>query len=649
MKLIRQLVFPWFVFFVLVVSTILLICLKFPQHQSTARLVFFEYLALSAFLCLILNARSLGGVGIWMSESLPDSLRYGSWRWIFRALKAVAVAAIFWYAGRMAWVPLIWHAAVVPFVFTVCLFVAIWSLLGPILKWSSNLAWSRAFSIFLSLPVLLAVPLTALFVGQTMVFAYRASHAQLTEDSSDLNHTNGGIQTVAPQPADVLKNDPFLVKKTAAVSPPEKVQKTASSKNHKVTTTSMPASEQAQVKNESGLGDESVENDIRDPKEIRARLDSLKTQDRALAFRYLAGHRDICSSFTKDIQNALDPKGHMDVVYWATQASQCADIRMVLALSKLTQIMAEHVDPRARAAAIRGLTKYGDDNVRQISYLLAKHLSDHEPGEVIDAAASILAPLGGDQVRWSTNRLKGLLNSNSVSETAAQALIRYYGRDDLIVDYVGNNLNASDDARRRAVDMVCLLPKTKRSVAEPHIAGIVGTIKSGDQDDPGLKALGCLGQKGFEIIRTEMAHPQHLEKPVAAQALAEMDLKNIPEALDIAVGCARDENAEVRSWCSQSLGKIGVAALPQILNLLESSNKIHKEAGHNALRFFDDPEGKDDLQSVVSRNSGWMANARKLQIAKVVNTALLRLEETEIKLDERSPSGKSSKSSELPE
>ncbi len=638
MKLIRSLVFPWFVFFVLAVSTILLICLKFPQMQATARFVFFEYLGLGALLCLILNARSLGGVGIWMSESLPESLRYGSWRWIFRALKSVAVAAIFWYAGRLSWVPLIWHAAVVPFIFTVCLFVAVWSLLGPILKWSSNLAWSRAFSIILSLPVLTAIPLTALFVGQTMVFAYRASHAQLTEDSSELNQFNGGIQAVAPQPADILKNDPFLTKK----SPPEKSLATAKKSQGaalgKGTSFEGKVANSEKKRNDE-ISDEALESQIRDSKDIRAHLDSIKPQDRALAFRYLAGHPEACPTYTKETQNALDPKGPKDVVFWAIQASECAGIRLVIALPKLTQIMAEHSDPRSRAAAIYALKRYGDDHVRQISYLLAKRLTENEPGEVIEATASLLAPLGGDQVRWSTNRLKGLLNSNSLSTSAAQALIRYYGRDDLIVEYVANNLDASGDARRRAVDMICLLPQGKRSVAEPHIAGIVTTINTADQEDPGLKALGCLGKKGFEIIRTEMGRPQQLQKPVAARALAEMDLKNIPESLEITARCARDENAQVRSWCSQGLGKIGAPALPQILDLLESSNKTYKEAGHNALRFFDDLNAKDDLQRVVNRNSGWMANARKLQIAKAVNTTLSRLEVPAEKTDDRKPSG----------
>ena len=116
MKLIRSLVFPWFIFFAVTLTVMFLIGVKIPRLQQTPPQVFLVALAIGAILCLMANLRSFGKVGIWMSESLPESLRYGgSFRWIFRALQSVAVAAAFWGIGQLSWVPLIWHAAVVPF------------------------------------------------------------------------------------------------------------------------------------------------------------------------------------------------------------------------------------------------------------------------------------------------------------------------------------------------------------------------------------------------------------------------------------------------------------------------------------------------------------------------------------------------------
>ena len=58
--------------------------------------------------------------------------------------------------------------------------LAVYSLLGPILKITSNLAWSRGFGFILSLPVLAMVPATAWLVGDTAVHAYRASRPDVS-------------------------------------------------------------------------------------------------------------------------------------------------------------------------------------------------------------------------------------------------------------------------------------------------------------------------------------------------------------------------------------------------------------------------------------------------------------------------------------
>jgi HEAT repeat protein len=103
-------------------------------------------------------------------------------------------------------------------------------------------------------------------------------------------------------------------------------------------------------------------------------------------------------------------------------------------------------------------------------------------------------------------------------------------------------------------------------------------------------------------------------------------VKQFPDAIEVADACSRDPNPTVRKWCSQSLGRIGAPALPKILELLESGNKSLKDAGQNALAHFGDPTAKDELQQIMQDNTGWMANNKKLQIARAVGIALLKID-----------------------
>jgi HEAT repeat protein len=642
MKLIRSLVFPWFVYFAAILGAMFAINIKLTKYQNLPQSALLAALGLGAILCLMANLKSLSDVGIWMSESIPDALRYGgSFRWIFRAVQAAIIAAAFWGVGQFSWVPLIWHAAVVPAVFTICLFVALFSLLGPILKWSSNLAWSRAFALILSLPVFAAVPATGVFLGDSIVQAYRASHAELAvaaarragaEPELDPNQPvtmKARVMAINGTEMKLLTEWPIgSGKKTTVLVDTSQLTPKVAQKLPKATT----PKELALRIEPKAIKPVVVVPEVITERDLRNGILSTKADKRAAAFKELyEGSRELCPNFTKEIQLALDPKGNKDVVLWAARDVECSDMRTVVGLPRLATLMTEHPDALVRAAAIRSMKKFGNENVRTVSYLLVKRLAEREPPEVVEATAEVLAPLGGDSLKWATNKLKTLLNAPHVSEAAAKALIHSYNRDDLVAEYVAENLAGSIEARTRAAAMVCLLPKPKRTIAEAHVSGIVATIKTGDQNDPGIRALDCLGKPGFQAIRQEVSQPKQLDRAVAARALAEFNVREeIPEALETAQLCARDENEQVRKYCAQTLGKIGAAALPKILELLDSSDSNLKESGRIALLSFEDPAGQTALEDVLRSNSGWMANSRKLSIAKAVGTALAKIETDKI-------------------
>ena len=572
MRLIRSLVFPWILFFVVAVAALVYLGVKpvsLPQLQGKTQYLPYAVLALGSLLALMANLRSLESVGIWMSEALPESLRYGgSFTWFFRAVKAGLVAAAFWFVGQLPWIPLVWQVAVIPVVFTFALFIAVWSMLGPILKLTSNLAWSRGFGFILSLPVLAMVPATAWLVGDTAVHAYRASRPDVT------------LQVAAARSIAVETDE----ENAASSAKPEA--------------------------------------------ETRVKTPSTKPDSRADGFRKAALAGKPCPELTKDVQLALmEPRGSKETVYWAARAIQCAEVRAVVAMPRLVQVMLEHPDALTRAASINAMKKYGHANVRQISYLLVKRLSAGEPPEVVEAAAGALAPLGAEEQRIGSKRLAALLEDKRVSSFAALSLVRDFKRDDLVAEHVAQGLESTDaTAKERAVGMICTLPKSRRSVADGKINEVIAMIKSADSDDAGVKAIDCMGASGIKAIREQVANPTRLDRELAAHVLAELDPKEDPQAIETASSCSHDGNKEIRKWCSQTLGELGAPALPKIVELLKSSDPGLKEAGQNALNFFDDAGAKDDLRKILADNSGWMANNKKLQIAKAVGTALVRIE-----------------------
>jgi len=559
-NVIRNLILPWVVFFVLAVAAIVVVGSKF-YIQPKEHPYYFLGVGLGILVCLVLNIRTLNQAGIWIAHSLPSSLRYNSRPWLLRAIAAAAVALIFFLVGQLSWMPLFWNAFVIPIVFSLTLFVGIWSLMGPILTWASKVAFSRVSAFIISLPVFALVPFTAAFLGHTIVKAYLDSRPELVV-----------MHSLSEEPAPVA-------------AAPVKVKEDSSKEM-------VPAD-----------------------------------SEQAKKFKELAEAGKPCYEETKEIQSALQPKGPEDVVFWAAKSVKCSEMKSVVALPRLVDIMVGHSSSKVRAAAIRAMPRFGYENVRRIAYLLVKRLSEKESPEVIEATAYVLARLSEDERKWATNRLKALLDNPNTSKVSAKVLISEMKRDDLVVEYISDSLSGVAGNRDRAVGMICLLPKAQRIVAEPHIQNVVASIKTGSEGDQAMEALSCLGRPGLQAIRQEVVQPQVLEKPVAARALAGMDVEIAPEeTLETADRCVRDDNEQVRKWCSQSLGKIGAPALPKILDLLKSKETTLKDAGRNALNFFDDPNAKSELEKVRADNSGWMANKKKLQIAEAVSTALLKIE-----------------------
>lgn len=560
MNVLRALVLPWLLLFILIIAAIVSDGVNFHfQHKFPD----YAWAVLwgGVVLCFYVNFQTLSKAGIWIAHSLPSALKKSPWGWIFRAIVVALVGYGFFLMGQMTWTPVVWHAAVIPAIFAICLFVIVRSLMGPILIWCSRVAFSRFSAFILSIPIFALVPITAIFLGNTIYTAYKASRPDFV------------MIPVAPN-----------------------------------------AQEQIDAENTtSEVADAKIE--IPAKSELAVELHDAAKSGKA------------CPELGKTIQNALLPNGPEDVVYWAIAATKCTEMKSVVGLPKLAKIMTDHPNALVRAASIRMMMKYSREDVKRIGYLIVKRLSENEPLEVIEAAAVVLPKLGEDEAKWTIKRLTGLLDSSKASGMASKVLVKNLKREELVAEYVSAHLGESSPASKRAISMICALPKESRKMAEPHIESVVAAIKTGEANDPAIDALECLGNPGFLAIRQEVIKPKRLNKPIAARALAEMDVRSQePTAnLETAINCARDKDSEVRKWCSQTLGKIGAPALPQILDLLKSGDKDLRDSGTNALNFFKDPVAKQELVKVRAENSGWMANRKKLQLAQAVDKALAKI------------------------
>ncbi len=562
-NVLRSFLIPWILYFVLSVTLLVLAALKLPIKFQDPML-HLAILYVGAFLCLVLNSQTLNKAGIWIADTLPYSVRNSSWSAILRALRAALVAAAFYGIGQLSWIPLYWQGFVIPFVFTVSVFVIVRNLLGLTLKTAGNVTFIRFFIFMVSLPMLFGVGITAQFLSQNMISSYVASQPDFTPKFMEPSVETEAIAKEAAEDAD-----------------------------------------------------EAQEVDDKVPAGI---------SKRAKEFQALAEHNAPCADQNKEIQAALDPKLNEGVAYWAIKAVKCTDLKAVVVLPRLVDLMMKHKSTRVRAAAILMMSKFSRENVKQIAYLLVKRLNENEPKEVLEATAAILSKQGEEERGFVARRMKLLLDSHSSSVAAAEILIQKMGRSDVVADFVSSHLNVNGESRELAIAMICLLPESERSKAAPFIPEITASIKQGRTSDPAMEALACVGPAGLKAVRQEVQHPNKLPRSLAAQALAEMDLKNDPEALKIVDDCLKDTSQEVRKWCSHSLGKIGRLALPQILDLLKSKDASDLESGHMALDSLTDPGAKDELRRVRAENSGWMANRKNLQVASAVSSALVRIE-----------------------
>lgn len=553
-------ILPWFVFFVLSIAglvTVGLVLHTEPQNHLPSLYA----MAAGVVVCLLFNISTLGKAGIWMAYSLPFQLRKSSRPWIMRAILALATASAFYFVSHAPWMPMIWQGAVVPAVFTLALFVALWHVLGPLLRWGSSMPFGRSLVFVLSLPLLASVPITAVFLGQNIFDAYQASQPDFLVISPD---------ELIPQPV-----------------PPVEVSETPS------------------------------------PTEA-------PTNPQALELKALAESTGSCSEGSRLIQRGLDPSNSEEVAFWAIKALRCAEMRSVVALPRLVSLMQSHRSQLIRAEAISAMPLYGNEGLKQVSYLLIRRLSAQEPQAVIEAAATVMARLTDEDQRGAAiRRLTSLLDNPETGEVASNMLSQKYRRPEVVTEYVVENLNESSERKWQAVSMVCALEPSGRAIATERVSDIVKLVKTGLEDDPAIKALGCLGTPGTEAIRLEVASPQRLDPVVAAQAFASLEPKGSPQYLETAAQCARHKNEKIRALCSESLGRIGGAALPEIMELLESRDQRLKATGKNALEHFVDLDAKDELMKIREENSGWLANQRKIQLARAIDTALVKLEKKE--------------------
>lgn len=558
-NVLRNLLLPWLAFFLVALAAFVFVGIHFHLLAKEQPL-YPVLMAAGAFVCLFLNLRTLQRAGIWVAYSLPLSLRFTTIWWFGRALAAVAVAYAVHAFGQLSWVPLFWHAFVIPAVFAVALFVLVRSLLGPILKWSANISFGRAFTFLFSIPIFFAVPVTVAFLGETIVKAYQASRPELVKQSGFL--------------------EPLEIPEAPVAEAPVLVP------------------------------------------EARSEL--------ALTLRGFAEGGKSCADDQKLVRDALDERGSEETAYWAARAVKCADMKSVVALPKLVDLMLRHKSPLVRAAAIRAMPRFGAENIKRLGYLLVKKISDKEEAIVIEAAADVLAPAGENERKFTISRLKSLLDSSKAGGLAARVLSEDLKREDVVAEYVAENLAVAGHGRQRAIGMICALSKPNQALVEPQLENIVAAVTTGAKEDPAVQALDCLGKSGYQAIRKEVIAPTKLNRVVAARALADMETaKKEPETLATVETCSRDANEEVRKSCSQSLGRIGEPALPKIIDLLKSSDPALKDAGKHALGFFDDPTAKDELRKIRAENSGWMATRKKLQIAEAVEMALIKIENVE--------------------
>ncbi len=632
MHLLFSLVLPWIVFFLMTVVGHIVLSLKAWQIFQVLSSHSEWILGIGSLICLYFNFRTISNVGIWVSDRLPQSVRFEPQLWLFRAVVGLLLAGILYLTGKFSWVPLFWQGIVLPFTLTLFLFFIIWNFLGPILKWSSKFSWSRSATLLAILPVFAFVPEVAVFLGNVGVSSFHASRPDLGIGSPAVGQRPQTTE-IAGQVLSVARGEMRIYAEYPQGSGEKKTLEVQLDRVPKASVEALPKNPAGKdIKVKLAVGDVNAVDIKSSPnnlaaEDIETRLKSEIPAEKAAALREISEFSSSCDDYSKSIWSNLDPKGDKDVVYWAIQGLKCANVKTVVALPRLVDVMMKHKDPLVRAASITAMKKFGNENVKNVEYLLVKRISEKEPPEVITATAAIMASLDGDSAKYATSRLKTLLDIDGASIVAAKNLIQNLRRDDLITEYIQLNIVNTDASRERAVAMICLLPEEQRIVAGPHIDSVLQTVKSISNEDAGIAALRCLGRPAFDAVKGELAQPKILKREQAAGVFANLDIKSFPDSLKIASECARDKDENVRQFCSQSLGSLGAPALSDILTLLRSSESRQREAGQNALAHFEDANAETELRKVVQENSGWTATNKRLQIAKVLGTALVRIEQ----------------------
>jgi hypothetical protein len=576
---------PWIILFTVVITSIIVAGSKYhiDLEQNKYALYFF---ILGIVYCMYLNFKSITKAGIWISHSIPKYLKMNSWQWLARVAIAFLVALIFYKFGQISWVPLYWQGFVLPMVLSLVLIVIITNILSPILIWCANFPLTRFTALIGSSAVLILLPLGGVFMGEMILQAYEAS---------------------LPRPF-VLEN------KTVSIDPnviDAKAVKTVlienKDKNNKL---NLNKKNNKKADKNSFSEEEILQVNLQEPK-----------SDLAKKLKALALRKGPCIEESGAVLSALHERNSDEVVFWAARAVECANLRPVIALTKLVDIMLKHNNPKVKAAAIMAMATFKTETVQNLGYLLVKQISEKQPPVVIEAASYVFSRLGITEYNWTMRRLKGLLTHAKLHRDIADIIVRVMNREDLILDYIVTNLNESkgrNPTKMVAVEMVCSLPKKSLTQLEPQVSKILSLIDSGDNHDPAKMALDCLGAPGIKAIRDEIKNPKILNRLLAARVFSQMDIKNSKEALETVSSCINDRDIEMRKICSTSLGKVGVE---------------DKKFGEHALSSLEDPAAKEDLLVIRAKNSGWSTTQKRLSLVRSIDSTLLRIDDIQNKLN----------------
>lgn len=512
-------------------------------------------------LLLAFAAYTLFNAGIWIAHSLPTAIKYNRWPWLKWAIAGLVIASLSLALGQMSWMPLIWHGFALPAMFSISLFMVLWGLIAPLLSWSSNIQFSRLTALLLIAPIMALLPLTSFFVSKSLVTSYFKSFP-------------GTYRYVVDSIPDIVED----------ADPVENVEKSPAymDANYEVVT-------------------------------------SLKAIKQAV----LTGNS--CAEKKKEVYSLLEKTTPDEQLFWAIKGVRCANFNSAVSFPKLIKLMVEHPNPIIRASAIHAISRYANEPVKSVSYLIVKRIQEKESAEVIEAASMVLKRLGGNEERAAMNRLKSLLTSNQ-SLAIGKLLMTQFQAKAEVTDFVSANLSGNSQNRHAAIDLICELPKEDISSLASKVDYVIKDLSNDNRKVQTMKAIGCLGDVAFQAIRAEVMQPKQLPRLVAIKAFSKIRSEFGNEYLETLRTCVGDSQVEVRRWCAKSIGQVGAKALPMILDLLKADTSSLRETGQIALAYLNDPTVISELESLRDKNSGWLATQQNLKIAESIQIALAKIE-----------------------